>query len=876
MFLIYMNMQESKDILYKPDIQQLPIPDAMHNEYGFIMRWVFNRFFSKIRFPESEIEKIRKATQEGTVVYTMLSRSFLAFLFLNFIFSKFNLPLARFVNGLNLTIYQPLSKLLRLSKLKIKGVTGKPSELKNRLNLLTLAGESSLIFLRKPRFIIRPNVFYDIDYIETLIETQKDSQKPILLLPILIAYQKKPTKEKQGFLDILLGERDSPTFIREIFTMLLYHKSGEVRVGDPINISEVLKEMEGRSTDAISRRIRYLIYKNITREKTALTGPVKREPDSIGKLLINDSLVVDTINKLSTEKKESHSFLHRRAEKIIKRMVCNLDYNYIRFFDITLKAIWKITDIKVEYNNEGIEKLKETLRRGPVVLCPMHRSHVDYLIVSQILYNNDIIVPHIAAGDNLAFWPMGHIFRKSGAYFIRRTFKGDDLYISIFKAYMKRLLKDGWTQEFFIEGTRSRTGKTLQPKFGLLTYIVDAYLEGACEDVFFVPISILYEKVIESASYMKELLGKEKAKEDIKGLVKTTGVLTSKYGNIYVQFGEPISLKQFQFERGFEGEYKDEDRKKSDILALGYRIAYDINRIATVSPSGLVCAIILSDNRRWFDIDEIEDYAQFLLKIVTHRKDIKIASVLNNLREAIVQTLNRFAQDKSIIAKESMEGKYLYRASENKRFILDYYKNGFIHFTLNISIASTTILTFKDYRCTKSEIFERSRRLRDILKNEFIYKVNTDFESEFAESFKLAIDMGFIREEGEFIILNNSYEEYAKILASFLTSLLEAYLITVEYVQSVINKEIDKKSLVKKVQSFGLSIYDRAKIKNLESVSKVTIENAIDFLISYGILKRKDIESKVPILLCDPEEECIKKLNSLKEDINIFLGNIRP
>ncbi len=865
-------MEEIKNTIYKPDINKLPIPYAMHNEYGFLIRWIFNKFFSRIKFEETEIDKIRNASKTGTIVYTMLSRSFLAFLYLNFVFAKYNLPLARFVNGIKLWLYQPISRLFKLSKINIKGVTGKPSELKNRLNILTLAGESSLIFLRKPRFIIRPNVFYDIDFIETLIETQKDSEKPIILVPILIAYQKKPSKEKPNLLDIIFGERDSPTLLREIFTLLFYHKSGEVRVGEPINIKDTLKEMADRSTDATSRRIRYLIYKNIMREKTALTGPVKREPDSIGKLLINDSLVINTIKKLVEEKKEDKTHLEKRAEKIIKRMVCNLDYNYIRFFDLALKAIWKITDIKVEYNNDGIDRLKETLRRGPVVLCPMHRSHVDYLIVSQILYNNDIIVPHIAAGDNLAFWPMGHIFRKSGAYFIRRTFKGDELYISIFKAYMKRLLKDGWTQEFFIEGTRSRTGKTLQPKLGLLTYLVDAYLEGACEDIFFLPISILYEKVIESGAYMKELLGSEKTKEDFKGLVKTTGVLTSKYGNIYVQFGEPISIKKFLFERGITGNYIDEEKKKSDILALGYRIAYEINQIATVSPSGLVCAIILSDNRRWFSKEEIEDYSKFLLNIVKKRKDIRIASVLNNLGEAILLTINRFINDRTISVKENIEGKYLYRASENKRFILDYYKNGFIHFTLNISIASASILTFTNYRCLKYQILEKSKRLRDILKNEFIFKVNVNFEEEFDESFKLALEMGFIWTEGDEIILNQDYIEHAKLLSSFLTSFLESYLITAEYIYTHKIKDLDKKSLIKKIQSYGLSMYDRAKIKNLESVSKVTIDNAIEYLISQGILNKTESEKKSPLLNYISDQNTDKKLNDLLTDIKIFLG----
>lgn len=864
-------MERQKDIMYKPGVRDLPIPEAMHTEYGFIIRWIFERFFSKIKFPDHEVEKIRSVQKSGTIIYAMLSRSFLSFLYLNFIFAKLELPLARFVNGVRLWLYQPLSRLLRISRVYIKGVTGRPSELKNRLNILTTAGESSLIFLRRPRSIIRPTVYYEIDFIETLIETQKETERPIYLLPIIIVFHKKPASERQGILDFIFGERDSPTLLREIFTMLFYHKYGEVRVGDAINLKEVLSDMASRSTDAISRHIRYLIYKNITKERTAITGPKKREPESIERLVLNDSIVVDTINRLAEGRRENIAQLNRRAEKIIRKMACNLDYNYIRFLDLILKAVWKITDIKLEYNIDGIARLKEALRRAPVVLCPMHRSHLDYLIISQILYLEDLVVPHIAAGDNLAFWPMGHIFRKSGAYFIRRTFKGDDLYISVFRAYMKRLLKDGWTQEFFIEGTRSRTGKLLQPKLGLLTYMVDAFLEGASEDIYFLPISILYEKVIEAGSYAKERLGREKSREDLKGLVRSTSVLTSKYGNIYVQFGYPISLKQFLNQRSLSTQKDHEDRKKSDILALGYTIAHEINRMATVSPSGIVSTVILQDSRRWFLLKEIERYTAFLLELVSQRGDVKIASSLNNIRDAIQETLKRFINDHSIVAKENLEGEILYRANENRRFMLDYYKNGFIHFLLNLSIASCSILTFNNYRCSKKDIFERSRRLREILKYEFIFKVNTDFESEFNEEFQRALAMKFIKKEGEEIELSKDYIDSARLLSSFLTSLLESYLIVSEYLMSVGDLNTEKRSFIKRLISFGMSMYDRAILNNMESISRVTFENAIEYLILCNILKKKEVERQSYIQFSDASDDSKNELRRLRDDILLYL-----
>ena len=247
--------------------------------------------------------------------------------------------------------------------------------------------------------------------------------------------------------------------------------------------------------------------------------------------------------------------------------------------------------------------MRQAANRGGLVLCPSHKSHIDYLILSKVLYDAGMTPPHIAAGANLSFFPLGPIFRSSGAFFLRRSFKGDKLYGAVFRAYVKRLMHDGFSQEFFIEGGRSRTGKVLAPKLGLLSMEVDAWLEGASQDVSFVPIAIDYEKLVEGKDYASELAGGEKKKENIWSLLEARKILRSRHGRIYVQFDRPIPLAALTGGReqaasvpvaagahvgGNGNGGGGEARHRAFVQSVANRISYGINRASTITP--LACA----------------------------------------------------------------------------------------------------------------------------------------------------------------------------------------------------------------------------------------------------------------------------------------------
>jgi glycerol-3-phosphate O-acyltransferase len=221
------------------------------------------------------------------------------------------------------------------------------------------------------------------------------------------------------------------------------------------------------------------------------------------------------------------------------------DYTYtaIRFLEVVLSWFWnKIYDgIKVNHI-EGVQKVAQG---HEVIYVPCHRSHIDYLLLSYLLFRNGLTPPHIAAGINLNMPVIGSLLRRGGAFFMRRTFKGNPLYTSVFNEYLHTLFTKGFPVEYFVEGGRSRTGRMLQPKTGMLAITLRSFLRSSRMPIVFVPVYIGYERVLEGRTYLGELRGASKKKESIFDIFKVIGALKQRFGQVAVNFGEPIKLAEF-------------------------------------------------------------------------------------------------------------------------------------------------------------------------------------------------------------------------------------------------------------------------------------------------------------------------------------------
>ncbi|QQR80712.1 MAG: 1-acyl-sn-glycerol-3-phosphate acyltransferase [Deltaproteobacteria bacterium] len=371
------------------------------------------------------------------------------------------------------------------------------------------------------------------------------------------------------------------------------------------------------------------------------------------------------------------------------------DMNYLAFpfWDTLLTWVFDTIYEGLVFSEESLDMIRKVIAGKPVVFVSNHRSHMDYLILSYIFYRHQIPMPHICAGTNLSFWPLGPIFRKSGAFFIRRSYEGNKLYSYAVQAYMEEMIREKSCLEFFIEGGRSRTGKMLPPKMGILSAIVQAQLKGADEDVVMIPTSVNYESVLEEKNYMNEQSGASKKTESFWDLFSLKQYLKSKKGKVYIDFGDPLSLKDFLRKETFKSTDKKEQTKET-VNELAYELTYGINKSSTVTTSSLVAMALLTHEKRsipQLEVDQKVDlYLDYLRFKSSHLSDPLERYPSNAVRES----LKNYSRSHLIHSLHDDEiGEQLYTIPSEKKLLLDYYKNTSLHFFVSIGVLSTILLS---------------------------------------------------------------------------------------------------------------------------------------------------------------------------------------
>lgn len=303
--------------------------------------------------------------------------------------------------------------------------------------------------------------------------------------------------------------------------------------------------------------------------------------------------------------------VENRAREIMDRMFASPRMGTVRALAWMFRKVWRILYQSVVIDAAEVDHVRrlttpgttESNRSGPLVIIPTHRSYIDFLVMQYIAFAYGLPVPHIAAGEDfLNMFIVRDLFRHAGAFFLRRQFGSDELYKSIFAEYVHQILQVGSPLEFFVEGTRSRGGKTLHPKFGLLNIIADSFLDQRVHNLTILPIHIAYEKLIESEAYANELLGAKKKPESLANLFRSLDILRNKYGEIDVKMAQEISLRDYTEkltekystpERTFDP-YNNAQDKRLLVRDLGFKITYELNRASVCMPSALVSTVLLA------------------------------------------------------------------------------------------------------------------------------------------------------------------------------------------------------------------------------------------------------------------------------------------
>jgi glycerol-3-phosphate O-acyltransferase len=907
---------------------QAPLANAVHSgSYGPFARWLLGWLFAPVEFPPEEVPKLRALAEKATLVYVLRASSLLQLLYFNFAFHRLALPIARASTGLGYRIFSPFARWYLGGKQVSAPRGDSPDKTAAAIAEAVSQGESALIFLRSPRTL--GSVISTLsDPFPALAHLQAEllpTGRRIVMIPLTLLWRRRPRQLSRSVRDVLFGDPEEPGAIRALIGFLIHRGHAKVRVGAPVELAEELnrrdtqkiqgviesnegasvkrelgliplepinsdlpKAPEARSKELdkrVARRVRGFLHQHLARESRVITGPPLKRPERVAELTLRDMSLRRSLAEIARERGRADGSVEREARKALTEIAATYNAIAVDFIKRVLHIVFNRIYDGVDVEERGIKMLQEAGAKGPLVLCPCHKSHIDYMILSYVFDENGIQPPHVAAGDNLNFWPVGRFLRMVGAFFIRRSFKGDKVYSATLSAYIKQLLRDGFTQEFFLEGGRSRTGKLLPPKFGMLTMEVEAWLSGEKNDVSFCPISISYEKLVEGQSYTRELLGGEKQKEDAKALLGATSVLRSRYGRITIRFDEPISLRKLFEERGVDINSQTPEELRKLVAALGWRVSAGINRAAPLAPMGLTCAALLSHDRRGLSNDEILARTEFLhmaaLDSGARAPAWDTGAILSGKAPSSLRATGLVTKAlETLVAsgdihQQSAGGETYYSIPEERRYALDYHKNGILHFLVGPAILASAIRTSAGAPVRLGELLRYAKELSRFFKNEFIYEPGRPFEAIVDSSLALLLKWNLIERrgqeggDGELIMATASGGKWIGLLADLLRPFGEGVWLATDALGLLLKEPVDLKEWTKLALDRGRAAYLAGRIRRQESLSKPILDNALKTLKDRGVVAQS--EGKNAKLSLTPEWAAQEKLTALASEIDRFL-----
>ena len=666
-----------------------PIADersTMLTHLGPIARILVAVALRFVRMPIESVERIRQLATRGTIVYVMRYRSAIDYLLVNAVLLREGLPLARCAPGMSTVWWRPVRQWFRRYEPRAD-TRGGGSPLCARA---VASGSTVLIFLRNQAVLGRrrralAEARFGPRFLREVVRAGAGGGKPVFLVPLAIVRGGTGYRRRESRVATLLySVQDAPGEAKRLFSYVWNRGQSQLVTGREIALADVLAEAPGEADERLARRLARMLQIHLYREERIVQGPALRTPREVREIVLRDPELARLTRRIANERGVPRRQLVKEARGYVKEIAARFNALYFSIIEFVFNWVWPRVFSGLEIT--GLERVVERMKDHPVVLVPCHRSHFDYLILTYIFHINSLSPPHIAAGINLSFWPMGPLFRGAGAFFIRRTFEDNELYKMVFRKYLAFLIREGYTQEFFIEGGRARTGKMLAPKLGLLSAIVNEFVQGVRQDLYFVPVSIHYGRIPEEEAYRREMAGEAKQRESLRALLSARSILSRVYGTAYVSYAEPISLAETlgpllePFRTGQNDPEVEEERRRF-IQRLGFRLLREVNNVAVSGATSVSATALLGAPRPACRLEEFLMAAHTLTELLrvqrVHLTESLIRNEASHFREGLIW-LESGGLVKRVV---DSDGTVLHVPTE-KRMNLDFYKNNTIHFFL--------------------------------------------------------------------------------------------------------------------------------------------------------------------------------------------------
>ncbi|NXF92719.1 GNPAT acyltransferase, partial [Eubucco bourcierii] len=595
-----------------------------------------------------------------------------------------------------------------------------------------------------------------------------------------------------------------------------------------------------------------VIYKGLT--------PCK--PNALKSAVLQSEQVQYVIKQLAKETGESLDIIQEEATEILDEMGHSMQLGAVRFFAFTLSKIFKQLFQRVCVNEEGMQRLQHAIQEHPVVLLPSHRSYIDFLMLSYLLYTYDLALPVIAAGignavlhtDFLGMKIVGELLRRAGAFFMRRSFGGNRLYWAVFAEYVKTMLRSGYAPiEFFLEGTRSRTAKTLTPKFGLLSIVMEPFFKREVFDTYLVPISISYERILEESLYAYELLGVPKPKESTSGLLRARRILNDNFGTIHIYVGQPVSLRTLASGRINRCPYNLVPRHlpqkpSEDIQEFVSDVAYKMELLQienmVLSPWVLVAAVLLQ-NLPAMDFELLIEKTLWLKGLTqTFGGFIEWPDNLC-AKKAVVSGLTlhsniaRLVDGHVVLNDKGVEDGAVEEVVFKRALAIlmcATYRNQLLNVFVRPSLVAVALQMTRSFR--KEEVYSYFSFLRDIFSEEFIFFPGISLK-DFEEGCFLLTKCDALQTSQQEVYPTDKGSIIVSFLSAMFKPFVEAYQLIFRYLSKETKEAFTEKQFIPGVRNFVFQLLEKGSTQCYEALSSDMQKNALAALVQVGAAKKR-------------------------------------
>ena len=534
-----------------------------------------------------------------------------------------------------------------------------------------------------------------------------------------------------------LGDPRDPDRVRERLIRRFAPRRCRIVAGEPARASELLLRWrrntaaESGATLGFAEFVVRQAHLALERAERRLRGARYKIPRFVREEILARPVFRGEIALLASRLGRSAENVLREAEADLREIAAAHQPTVI---DIVVQLWrWMITrgyGGVLQYDRAELDRVRALSQHHSVVFLPTHKSNLDHGTLQVLLHENGMPQNHTAGGINMNFFPLGPLVRRAGVFFIRRTFKDDEIYKAVLRHYIDYLVEKRFPLEWYIEGGRSRSGKLLPPRFGLLAYVVDAYRRGRCEDVHLVPVSIAYDQISDVSDYAAEQRGGAKETEGFFWFLRILRRLGKRYGRIHVRIGDDISLAK-TLGAPNPSAAPDANEESLALQKLAFEVCVRINRATPITPISLVCLSLLGRGDRALTAEELRDSLRNLVEYV-HRCHLPVTEeIALDSAQSLVPVLEELVHS-GLLHRYDEGPEVVYGIAPEQHLAAAYYRNTVIHYFVTGAIAELALLRAAEPGVSdrRSEFWNAALALRDLLKFEFFFPDRERFISE--------------------------------------------------------------------------------------------------------------------------------------------------